>query len=82
MLDVISFKLFISNKVEKKLLKLIEIYKDKIIPTMPFGANALMTKYNIPEGKILGNKLKIIEEIWVNNGFRISENQIQKVVKN
>ena len=81
-LDIINFKLFISNNAEKKLLKLIEIYKDKIIPTMPIGANVLMTKYNIPEGKILGNKLKIIEEIWVNNGFRISENQIQKVVKN
>jgi poly(A) polymerase len=81
-LDVISFKLFISNKVEKKLIKLIEIYKDKVIPTMPIGANVLMTKYNIPEGKTLGSKLKIIEEIWVNNGFRISENEIQKVVKN
>jgi len=80
-LDIISFKLFLSNKVEKKLLKLIEIYKDKVIPTMPIGANMLMTKYNIPEGKTLGSKLKIIEEIWVNNGFNISEKQIQKIVK-
>ena len=32
---LINFKLFISNKVEKKLINLIEFYKEKLIPTMP-----------------------------------------------
>jgi len=80
-IDIINFKLFKSNKIEKKLIKLIKVYKDKIIPTIPIGANILMSKYNIPEGKILGNKLKMIEEIWVQNGFQISEKQIQKIAK-
>ncbi len=80
-LDIINFKLFTSIKVEKKLLKLIEIYKNKIIPTFPIGANVIMTKYNIPEGKTLGNKLKAIEEIWVQNNFQISEKQILKIIK-
>ena len=81
-MDIINFQLFISNKVEKKLIKLMKIYKNKIIPNMPIDANVLMSKYNIPEGKILGDKLKMIEEIWVANGFQISEKQIQKIVKN
>ena len=59
-LDIINYKLFISSKVEKKLLKLIETYKDKVIPALPIDANTLMSKYNIPEGKMLGNKLKLI----------------------
>ncbi len=80
-LDIIDFKLFTSNKVEKKLLKLKEIYKDKIFPTLPIGANTIMSKYNIPEGKILGKKLKMIEEKWVKNNFQISEKQIQKIIK-
>ncbi len=80
-LDIINFKLFTSIKVEKKLLKLIEIYKNKILPTFPIGANMIMTKYNIPEGKALGNKLKLIEETWVQNSFQISEKQIQKIIK-
>ena len=80
-IDIINFKLFTSNKVEKKLIKLIEVYQDKVIPTMPIGANTLMAKYNIPEGKILGNKLKMIEEAWVENGFTISEKNIQKIAK-
>ena len=80
-IDIINFKLFTSNKVEKKLVKLIEVYKDKVIPTMPIGANTLMAKYNIPEGKTLGNKLKMIEEAWVENGFTISDKSIQKIAK-
>jgi len=80
-LDIINFKLFTSIKVEKKLIQLMKIYQDKVIPTMPIGANMLMTKYNIPEGKMLGSKLKQIEEIWINNSFNISDKQIQKIVK-
>ena len=80
-LDIINFKLFSSKVVEKKLLKLVEAYKEKIIPTLPIGANALMSKYKIPEGKLLGIKLKLIEEKWVQNSFQISEKQIQKIIK-
>ena len=80
-LDIINFKLFTSKVVDKKLLKLAEIYKDKMIPTLPIGANMLMSKYKIPEGKLLGIKLKLIEEIWVQNSFQISEKQIQKIIK-
>ena len=79
--DIINYKLFISPKVEKKLLKLIESYKDKVVPNLPIDANMLMTKYNIPEGKTLGNKLKLIEETWVDNKFQISDKQIQKIIK-
>ena len=80
-LDIINFKLFTSKVVDKKLLKLAEIYKNKIIPTLPIGANILMSKYKIPEGKLLGIKLKLIEETWVQNSFQISEKQIQKIIK-
>ena len=31
----------------------------------------LMKKYEIPEGKQLGEKLRIIEEEWVKNNFEI-----------
>ena len=80
-IDIINFKLFTSNKVEKRLIQLIKVYQDKLIPTMPIDATILMTKYNIPEGKMLGNKLKLIEEIWVNNSFNISDKQVRKIVK-
>ena len=80
-LDIINFKIFISNKVEKKLIKLLDTYKEKVIPTLPIGADQLMSKFQIPEGKTLGNKLKKIEETWVQNGFQISDKQVQQIVK-
>ena len=80
-IDIINFKIFTSNKVEKKLINLLEYYKDKVIPIIPITAKTLMNDFNIPEGKTLGNKFKSIEEIWVNNGFKISDKQVQKVIK-
>ena len=61
-MDVIYFKIFKSNKVDYKLIKLIEIFKEKEIPSMPLKASTLMEKYQVQEGKELGKKLKVIEK--------------------
>ena len=47
---------------------------------MPVGAKILISKYKIPEGKTLGNKLKLIEEEWVNNDFKLTEKQIDEII--
>ena len=80
LMDVIYFKIFRSHRIDDNLLKIIEHFQNKDTPTMPIKANTLMQKYNIPEGKILGNKLREIEGIWVNNNFQISEKEVEKVV--
>ena len=79
-IDVLSYRLFSQKNVDKNLLNFINLFKSKILPTMPIGAKVLMEKYDIPEGKILGNKLKMIEEDWVNNNFQLSEKQINKII--
>ncbi|MDA7573389.1 CCA tRNA nucleotidyltransferase [Candidatus Pelagibacter sp.] len=82
LLDVLYFKIFKSNKIDNKLIKLIDNFKNKKIPVMPFKANILMKKYNIPEGKELGYKLKAIEEVWIENNFQISDEEVQKMLSN
>ena len=82
LMDVIYFKIFKSTKVDNKLIKLIDNFKNKEIPTMPLKANVLKEKYNIPEGKELGAKLKAIEEFWTNNNFQISDKEVQKIAGN
>ena len=37
LIDILSFKIFLSKKIDKKLLKLIEKFENKNLPTMPFG---------------------------------------------
>ena len=80
--DILNYYLIKSKKIEKNLMDLIHLYKNKSIPKMPIGADTLMTKFNIPEGKQLGTKLKIIEEEWVKNNFKISDKQITYIVNN
>ena len=78
--DILNYYLIKSKKIEKNLMDLIHLYKNKSIPKMPIGADTLMTKFNIPEGKQLGTKLKTIEEEWVKNNFKISDKQITYIV--
>ncbi|MDC3257292.1 CCA tRNA nucleotidyltransferase [Candidatus Pelagibacter sp.] len=79
-IDILSYRLFSLKKVDKKLLNFINLFKSKVLPIMPIGAKVLMEKYDIPEGKILGKKLKIIEEEWVNNNFQLTEKQLNKII--
>ena len=81
-MDIIYFKIFKSKKFDSELIKLIEKYRDKKIPVMPFKADFLIEKYNIPEGKELGVKLRAIEEMWTSNNFQISDQEVRKIISN
>ena len=80
--DILNFRILKSKKIDPKLIELSELFQDKEIPSIPVGADLLMSKYKIPEGKILGNKLKLIEEEWVKNNFQISTKEIDNIIKN
>ena len=79
-IDILSYRLFTQKIIDKNLISFIKQFKSKILPTMPVDAQMLMKKYNIPQGKTLGDKLKIIEEEWVNNNFQLSEKKIDKII--
>ena len=81
-LDILSHRIIKSKKIDKNLKDLIKYYKNSNIPKMPVSADLLMKKYQIPAGKQLGKKLKIIEEEWVKNNFKILDQQIEHIVKN
>ena len=79
-IDILSYRIFFLKKIDNKLLNFISLFKSKIPPTMPINGKLLMEKYKIPKGKNLGNKLKMIEEEWVNNNFQLSTEQINKII--
>ena len=80
-LDILNFKIIKSKKADSNLTKLKKTYINKIKPIMPIRATELMEKYKISEGKQLGLKLKLIEELWIKNNFKISDHQVEKIVK-
>ncbi len=79
-LDILNYRIFKFNKSDHSLKQLINYYENSTTPKMPINADVLMKKYNIPEGKQLGEKLKIIEKEWVKNNFKISDQQIDNII--
>ena len=80
--DLLYFEIFKSKNINKKLINLIDLFKNKEAPIFPIKGKNLIEKYNIPEGKLLGIKLKKIEEKWINNDFKISEKEVAQVIEN
>ena len=81
-LDILIYKIFRSKSSnQKNISDLIKLYKSKNVPRMPIKADLLMSKYNLKEGRSLGNKLKLIEKEWVENNFQISDQQVEKYCK-
>tara|TARA_B100000579_G_scaffold134965_1_gene109320 strand:- start:634 stop:1908 length:1275 start_codon:yes stop_codon:yes gene_type:complete len=77
LLDAIDFQLFRSNKKNKKLIELKKHFENLEKPYFPIKAKIIMEKYNLKEGKELGQKLKYLENLWVENNFNITEKEVE-----
>ena len=82
LIDAIDFKLFLSNKKNNKLLDLKKYLENLEKPKFPIKAKIIMEKYNLKEGKELGQKLKFLENLWVENSFNISEKDVENTFLN
>jgi len=82
LMDLLYFQIFRLKKIDIKILAMINYFKNEKPRLLPFKATTLMTKYNLSEGKELGLKLKKIEEKWVDNNFKISEEEVQQIINN
>jgi len=80
--DLINFKVFQSKKIDNNLIELKEFFSNKEAPKFEFKAKTLIDKFNYKEGKDLGNKLKEIEKFWIENSFKISDEELNKIVEN
>jgi len=80
--DILNHRIVKLNKEDSILKELVKHYEIMDIPKMPINADFLMKKYEIPKGKQLGEKLKIIEKEWVKNNFKISKLQVDNIINN
>ena len=81
-LDIINFKIMTTKKIDQKLIILKNLFENKNLPKFPLETKNLMKEYDLIEGKTLGKKLRLLEEFWVNNDFKITKDQIDKIVRN
>ncbi len=82
LLDVLDFQLFRSIKRNNKLIELKKYFENLEKPKFPIKAKIIMEKYNLQEGKELGQKLKSLENLWVENNFNISEKEVENTFLN
>ncbi len=81
LMDLINFTIIRSERgVMKKLIKLKEFFNNKNSPIFPIKASELISQYNLKEGRELGQKLKQIENLWIENNFKIEQKDIKKIV--
>ncbi len=80
--DMLKFEIFKSKKINYKLIKLLDFFKVQEKPIFPINGKDLIIKYNLKEGRDLGEKIKKIENVWIENGFKLSNKDIDRIVKN
>ena len=81
LMDLINFSILRSKKDDdKKLIKLKDFFNNQSPPIFPIKARELIGKYNLKEGRELGQKLKQIENLWIENDFKIQQKDIEKIV--
>ena len=80
--DLICFKIIKSKKNSIKLIRLQDTFQNFEKEIFPIKAKDLISEFNLKEGKELGEKLKKIENTWLNNNFKISHDEIKNIVRN
>ena len=78
---MLNFNIFKKKKVDDKLIKIKDFFVGKEKPVFPITGKDLMQKYNLKEGRELGTILKNIEDVWIENNFKVSQKDIDKLVK-
>ena len=81
-IDLIDFKICVSKKDITKMIKLKNSIIETNKPIFPIKAKNLIEEYNLKEGKELGTKLKKIEDTWVQNNFKITNQEVNRIINN
>ncbi|MDA9709096.1 CCA tRNA nucleotidyltransferase [Candidatus Pelagibacter sp.] len=81
-IDLIDFKICVSKKDITKMIKLKNSIIETNKPIFPIKAKNLIKEYNLKEGKELGTKLKKIEDMWVQNNFKITNQEVNRIINN
>jgi len=79
-IDLLFFSFCINNKVKNLDIEEIVNYVNKCeIPKFPISGDNLK-KYGYVAGEVLGKKLKLLEEKWIENNFIMDQNKIKKLL--
>ena len=79
--DLIKFHILRSKNVQN-IYGLNNFHEIEETPVFPYNAKLLKEKYNFKDGKLLGDKLKQLEIVWINNNFKLPIEKVDNILRN
>ena len=77
-IDLLLFSICVNNKIRTlNIEKLINYVNRCVIPKFPISGDYLI-EHGYETGEILGKKLKLLEEKWIENNFIIEKKMVEK----
>ena len=77
-IDLLLFSICVNNKIRTlNIEKLINYVNRCVIPKFPISGDYLI-EHGYETGEILGTKLKLLEEKWIENNFIIEKKMVEK----
>ena len=77
-IDLLLFSIYVNNKIRtSNIEKLINYVNKCVIPKFPISGDYLI-EHGYETGEILGKKLKLLEEKWIENNFIIEKKMVEK----
>ena len=77
-IDLLLFSICVNNKIRtSNIEKLINYVNKCVIPKFPISGDYLI-EHGYETGEILGKKLKLLEEKWIENNFIIEKKMVEK----
>ncbi len=79
-IDLIKLHILRSKNIQN-IDELNNFYKIEETPVFPYNAKLLKEKYNFKDGKLLGDKLKELESVWLNNNFKLPIEKVDNILR-
>ena len=80
-ISLLIFQIFNTPRKTKKIESMVKYINDVEIPKFPIKAYYLKNQFNFTDGKVLGDALKKLENIWIDNNFKLEKIEIESILK-
>ena len=80
-ISLLIFQIFNTPRKTKRIESMVKYISNIEMPKFPIKAYYLKNQFNFTDGKALGDALKKLENIWIDNNFKLEKIEIESILK-
>jgi len=80
-ISLLIFQIFNTPRKTKRIESMVKYISNIEMPKFPIKAYYLKNQFNFTDGKVLGDALKKLENIWIDNNFKLEKIEIESILK-